>query len=93
MVHFAAESHADRSTKNPEVFVQTDVLGTAIRLNCAKAEWKLPDGTFKDGKKFLHVSADEVYGFLPDDKKHSFMKLAPIIRTAHIQKVMHLLIC
>jgi len=66
VVHFAAESHVDRSIKNPEVFVNTNVLGTATMLNCAKAAWENEDGTFKDGKKFLHVSTDEVYGSLPD---------------------------
>ena len=64
MVHFAAESHVDRSIKHPEVFVQTNVLGTAVMLNCAKAAWELPDGSFREGKKFLHVSTDEVYGSL-----------------------------
>ena len=67
VVHFAAESHVDRSIKNPEVFVQTNVLGTAVMLNCAKNAWELPDGTFKPGKKFLHVSTDEVYGSLSED--------------------------
>ncbi len=52
VVHFAAESHVDRSIKNPEVFVKTNVLGTAVMLNCAKAAWELPDGTFKADKKF-----------------------------------------
>ena len=56
-----------RSIKNPEVFVKTNVLGTAVMLNCAKAAWELPDGSFKEGKKFLHVSTDEVYGSLEDD--------------------------
>ncbi|MBP5600689.1 MAG: dTDP-glucose 4,6-dehydratase [Lachnospiraceae bacterium] len=67
VVHFAAESHVDRSIRNPEVFVQTNVLGTLVMLNNAKAAWELPDGTFKEGKKFLHVSTDEVYGSLPED--------------------------
>ena len=53
VVHFAAESHVDRSIRNPEVFVQTNVLGTAVMLNCAKAAWEQPDGTFKEGKKFF----------------------------------------
>ena len=39
VVHFAAESHVDRSIKNPEVFVNTNVLGTSVMLNCAKASW------------------------------------------------------
>ena len=67
VVHFAAESHVDRSIRNPEVFVQTNVLGTAVMLNCAKAAWEKPDGTFKEDKKFLHVSTDEVYGSLEED--------------------------
>ena len=67
VVHFAAESHVDRSIKNPEIFVQTNVLGTAVMLNCAKAAWELPDGTYKADKKFLHVSTDEVYGSLEED--------------------------
>ena len=77
VVHFAAESHVDRSIKNPEVFVQTNVLGTAVMLNCAKAAWELPDGTFKDGKKFLNVSTDEVYGSLPDDDNAFFYETSP----------------
>ena len=77
VVHFAAESHVDRSIKNPEVFVQTNVLGTATMLNCAKAAWELPDGTFKEGKKFLHVSTDEVYGSLPDDENAFFYETTP----------------
>ena len=69
VVHFAAESHVDRSIKNPEVFVQTNVLGTAVMLNCAKAAWELEDGTFKEGKKFLHVSTDEVYGSIKSNEE------------------------
>ncbi|MEJ8734524.1 dTDP-glucose 4,6-dehydratase [Mediterraneibacter sp. ICN-202921] len=64
VVHFAAESHVDRSIKNPEIFVQTNVLGTLVMLNAAKESWELPDGTFKEDKRFLHVSTDEVYGSL-----------------------------
>jgi len=67
VVHFAAESHVDRSIKNPEIFVKTNVLGTAVMLNCAKAAWVLPDGSFKPDHKFLHVSTDEVYGSLSDE--------------------------
>ena len=77
VVHFAAESHVDRSIKNPEVFVKTNVLGTAVMLNCAKEAWELPDGSFKEGKKFLHVSTDEVYGSLPDDGKSFFYETTP----------------
>ena len=69
VVHFAAESHVDRSIRNPEIFVQTNVL--------AKAAWELPDGSFKEGKKFLHVSTDEVYGSLPDDDTAFFYETTP----------------
>ena len=67
VVNFAAESHVDRSIRNPEVFVKTNVLGTLVMLNAAKSAWELPDGTFKPDKKFLHVSTDEVYGSLEED--------------------------
>lgn len=77
VVHFAAESHVDRSIKTPEVFVQTNVLGTAVMLNSAKAAWELPDGSFKPGKKFLHVSTDEVYGSLDDDPNAFFYETTP----------------
>ncbi len=67
VVHFAAESHVDRSIKNPEVFVKTNVLGTLVLLNAAKASWEREDGSYPEDKKFLHVSTDEVYGSLEDD--------------------------
>ena len=67
VVHFAAESHVDRSIVHPEIFVQTNVLGTATMLNAAKKAWELSDGSFMEGKKFLHVSTDEVYGSLSED--------------------------
>ncbi len=77
VVHFAAESHVDRSIRNPEVFVQTNVLGTAVMLNCARAAWELPDGSYKEDKKFLHVSTDEVYGSLPEDENAYFYETTP----------------
>jgi len=77
VVHFAAESHVDRSIKNPEVFVQTNVLGTLVMLNAAKEAWELEDGSFKENKKFLHVSTDEVYGSLPDGDGY-FYETTPI---------------
>jgi len=64
VAHFAAESHVDRSIKEPEVFAKTNVLGTVNLLNCAKNAWEKEDGTWKEGVKFLHVSTDEVYGSL-----------------------------
>lgn len=67
VVHFAAESHVDRSIKDPEIFVRTNVLGTAILLNAAKEAWSNQNGTWKKDKKFLHVSTDEVYGTLGEE--------------------------
>ncbi|HKM20980.1 MAG TPA: dTDP-glucose 4,6-dehydratase [Lachnospiraceae bacterium] len=71
VVHFAAESHVDRSIKNPEIFVQTNVLGTMVMLNCAKAAWETENG-FKEDKKFLHVSTDEVYGSLENEGEYFY---------------------
>ncbi len=78
VVHFAAESHVDRSIRNPEIFVQTNVLGTAVMLNAARKAWELPDGSYKEDRKFLHVSTDEVYGSLPDDDSAFFYETSPI---------------
>ncbi len=65
VINFAAESHVDRSIANPEIFVETNVLGTLNMLNCAKNAWH-KEGKWADGKKFLQVSTDEVYGSLGD---------------------------
>ena len=62
----------DRSIRNPEVFVKTNVLGTLVMLNAAKVAWELPDGSFKEGKKFLHVSTDEVYGSLEHEGEYFY---------------------
>lgn len=77
VVHFAAESHVDRSIKNPDVFIKTNVLGTLVMLNAAKAAWELPDGSYKPDKKFLHVSTDEVYGSLEEEGTY-FYETTPI---------------
>ncbi len=77
VVHFAAESHVDRSIKDPGVFVHTNVLGTANMLNCTRAAWEKPDGSYPEDHKFLHVSTDEVYGSLPDDGKSYFRETTP----------------
>ena len=77
VVHFAAESHVDRSIVNPEVFVMTNVIGTATMLNAARKAWEQADGSYPAGKKFLHVSTDEVYGSLPDDDNAFFYETTP----------------
>lgn len=63
VVNFAAESHVDRSIRNPELFVETNVLGTSVLLNAAREFWER-DELYTGGKKFLQVSTDEVYGSL-----------------------------
>ncbi len=64
LVHFAAESHVDRSIDSPESFIQTNIVGTYHLLEEARAYWKsLPPGR-REGFRFLHVSTDEVYGSL-----------------------------
>ena len=75
VAHFAAESHVDRSIREPEVFAKTNVLGTVNLLNCAKNAWETEDG-WKDGVKFLHVSTDEVYGSLGETGY--FMETTPL---------------
>lgn len=63
VVHLAAESHVDRSISNPIAFVMTNVIGTVTLLNAAKHAWS---GNF-EGKRFYHVSTDEVYGALGEE--------------------------
>lgn len=72
VVNFAAESHVDRSIENPQLFLQTNILGTQNLLDTAKKHWTTgkDDNNYpiwKNGVKFLHVSTDEVYGSLGDE--------------------------
>lgn len=64
IVHFAAESHVDRSIDGPAAFVQTNVVGTACLLEAALTYWRSMQATPRDVFRFLHVSTDEVYGSL-----------------------------
>jgi dTDP-glucose 4,6-dehydratase len=64
IVHFAAESHVDRSIHGPDDFVRTNVNGTFSLLEESRAYWSGLDGEAKAGFRFLHVSTDEVYGSL-----------------------------
>ena len=67
VVHFAAESHVDRSIEGPDAFVTANVLGTHSLLKAARRVW-LQEGANPDAHRFHHVSTDEVYGTLePDD--------------------------
>lgn len=65
VVHFAAESHVDRSIKEPDIFVRTNVVGTQVLLDAAKSI---------NVKKFVHVSTDEVYGELDYDPSTFLLK-------------------
>ncbi|MDR0810983.1 MAG: dTDP-glucose 4,6-dehydratase [Paludibacter sp.] len=63
VIHLAAESHVDRSITDPMAFIRTNVFGTCNLLNSAKNAWK---GAY-EGKRFYHISTDEVYGALEMD--------------------------
>ena len=72
VVNFAAESHVDRSIENPKLFLETNILGTQTLLDTAKKFWKIGKDekgypVYKEGKKYLQVSTDEVYGSLKKD--------------------------
>ncbi len=71
VVHFAAESHVDRSIVDPGAFVRTNVLGTQTMLDACRTQWHV-NGAWRDGVRFHHVSTDEVYGTLgPHDAPFS----------------------
>ena len=81
VVHFAAESHVDRSIEEPEVFLTTNVVGTQTLLDAAKDHWKLaPEDkysrAYKPGVRYLQVSTDEVYGAL--GKTGMFTETTPV---------------
>jgi dTDP-glucose 4,6-dehydratase len=64
VVHFAAESHVDRSILGPEAFIKTNVMGTFTLLDAARNYWEKPAGGIRQEVLFHHVSTDEVYGSL-----------------------------
>jgi dTDP-glucose 4,6-dehydratase len=66
IVHFAAESHVDRSIHGPAAFVETNVVGTFELLDAARGYWSALAGDAKAAFRFLHVSTDEVYGTLSE---------------------------
>jgi dTDP-glucose 4,6-dehydratase len=72
IVHFAAESHVDRSISGPAAFIETNVNGTFALLEAARGYWSALAAADKEAFRFLHVSTDEVYGSLgPDDAPFS----------------------
>lgn len=66
VINFAAESHVDRSIKDPSIFVKTNILGTQALLEVTKKYWKV-NNEFKKEKKYIQISTDEVYGSLGDE--------------------------
>ena len=81
VVHFAAESHVDRSIVEPEIFLTTNILGTQVLLDAAKNHWKLDpkdkySREYRPGVRYLQVSTDEVYGAL--GKTGMFSETTPI---------------
>lgn len=71
IVHFAAESHVDRSITGPGVFLETNVSGTYVLLQAALEYWQTLTGEKKNGFRYLQVSTDEVYGALGPEGKFS----------------------
>lgn len=67
VVNFAAESHVDRSIEDPELFLQTNILGTHNLLDVSRKHWEESEGKYKEGTRFLQISTDEVYGSLEED--------------------------
>jgi dTDP-glucose 4,6-dehydratase len=75
VVHFAAESHVDRSITGPDEFIRTNVMGTHELLKAARAAW-CRDGKWRSDVRFHHVSTDEVYGSLSTDAA-AFTEVTP----------------
>lgn len=69
VIHFAAESHVDRSIINPSVFVDTNVKGTSTLLNVALHYWNGLNSEEKSAFRFINISTDEVYGALTIDER------------------------
>jgi len=67
VVHFAAESHVDRSIHGPAPFIETNVVGTFRLLEASREWWTALEGEARGAFRFLHVSTDEVYGTLGED--------------------------
>ncbi len=76
IVHFAAESHVDRSIASPRAFIETNILGTFTLLEAARGYWSSLGGAERDAFRFLHVSTDEVYGSL-GPKDPAFCETTP----------------
>ena len=81
VMHLAAESHVDRSISGPMAFLETNIMGTASMLSAARAAWMHSEGGMA-GKRFHHVSTDEVYGSLGETGFFTEHPLRPAVPTA-----------
>jgi dTDP-glucose 4,6-dehydratase len=82
IINFAAESHVDRSIKEPEGFIQTNIVGTFRLLEATRAYWDTLENMKKEKFRFLHISTDEVYGSLSSkeeafDEEHRYEPNSP----------------
>lgn len=82
VIHFAAESHVDRSIHGPDDFIQTNIVGTFRLLEVVRHYWNKQTGKAHDDFRFLHVSTDEVYGSLAPDvpaftEEHAYSPNSP----------------
>ena len=84
VVHFAAESHVNRSILGPSEFVQTNIIGTFNLLEAGRKKWltshnsSLPQDSLKKNKLFHHVSSEEVYGSLSLNDTNLFTEITPL---------------
>ena len=88
VIHLAAESHVDRSIRDPFTFANTNVMGTLSLLQAAKVCW---DGNYED-KRFYHISTDEVYGALPLlslRKQPNMILILPILLPKHLRIILY----
>ena len=92
VVHFAAESHVDRSIKNPDVFVKTNVLGTLVMLNAANAAWELLTEHLRRERSFFMFQRTKYMAHWRR-KVNTFMRQHLMIHTAHTLQVRHPQIC
>ena len=89
IINFAAESHVDRSIENPQIFLETNILGTQNLLDNAKKAWTVSKNEngypiYREGVKYLQVSTDEVYGSLSKDYDES---IELVIEDENVKKI------
>ncbi|MCU6670158.1 dTDP-glucose 4,6-dehydratase [Enterobacteriaceae bacterium H4N4] len=78
VMHLAAESHVDRSITGPAAFIETNIVGTYVLLEAARAYWSTLTAEVKQAFRFHHISTDEVYGDLPHPDEHSAGTVLPL---------------